>query len=202
MTRRLPSLLLPALLFAFVACDAPAITPSSSTLLPEPGEQVPPTQAVAPRARPVAVAPPAAHAPAADHAPGGARDGEWNGDEISWLDYDAGLARARAEGKPVCLVMHADWCPHCHTYARVFDDPRVVAQARNLVMVRVNVDHAPAVATRYAVDGTYVPRTYFLRPDGTVLERVDARRPQYRYFFDENDPGSILGGMIAALAPG
>jgi len=200
-TRRLPSLLLPALLFALIACDAPAITPSSGTVLPVQDEQPPTTPAVAPRAQPVAVAPAVAHVPTAAHPPG-ARDGEWNGDEISWLDYDAGLARARAEGKPVCLVMHADWCPHCHTYARVFDDARVVAQARNLVMVRVNVDHAPAVATRYAVDGTYVPRTYFLRPDGTVLERVDARRPQFRYFFDENDPGSILGGMIAALAPG
>jgi thiol-disulfide isomerase/thioredoxin len=195
-TRRLPSLLLPALLFAFLACDAPAITPTSGTVLPVPEEQVPQAPPVAPRVQPVAVA------PATAHPPSGARDGEWNGDEITWLDYDAGLARARAEGKPVCLVMHADWCPHCHTYARVFDDPRVVAQARNLVMVRVNVDHAPAVATRYALDGTYVPRTYFLRPDGTVLERVDARRPQYRYFFDENDPSSILGGMIAALAPG
>ena len=162
----------------------------------ESGEEVLPARPIAPRPPPVAVGAGTGHAPSAP------ANGEWNSDEIRWLDYDAGLARARAEGKPICLVMHADWCPHCHTYARVFDDARVVAQSRRLIMVRVNVDQVPAVATRYSVDGTYVPRTYFLRSDGTVLERVDAHRERFRYFFDENDPGSILGGMIAALAAG
>lgn len=197
-TRRLSSLLVPTL-FVLLACDAPAIVPSAGAGQLQPRGDGPRLAAppIAPRAQPVAVAaPPSAHLPAAA---GGA---EWNSDEISWLDYDAGIARARAEGKPVCLVMHADWCPHCRTYSRVFDDPRVVAQARRLVMVRVNVDQVPAVATRFAVDGTYVPRTYFLRSDGTVMEQIDAHRPQFRYFFDENDPGSILGGMVAALAAG
>ena len=176
--RRNPSLVLPALLALF-ACDAPAITPSTAIAAP------PPVAADQPPAP-----------------PRGAAHGEWNSDQIRWLSYDAGLARAHAESKPICLVMHAAWCPHCRTYARVFDDPRVVAQAQRLVMVKVNVDEVPTVAARYAVDGTYVPRTYFLRPDGTVIERIDAHRPQYRFFFDENDPGSILGGMLAALAPG
>jgi thiol:disulfide interchange protein len=175
--RRIPSLFVPALLALF-ACDAPAITPTPDTTAP-----------------PVVAAPPPTPPTAVAH-------GEWNADQIRWLDYDAGLARARAERKPVCLVLHAAWCPHCRTYARVFDDPRVVAQAQRLVMVKVNVDEVPAVAARYAVDGTYVPRTYFLSPDGTILERIDAHRPQYRFFFDESDPGSVLGGMLAALSPG
>lgn len=176
--RRSPSLFLPTLLALF-ACEAPSLTPSPH----------------------VADAPPSAVAPSPTH-PNPTAHGEWNSAQISWLDYDAGLARARAEHKPVCLVMHAAWCPHCRTYARIFDDPRVVAQAQRLVMVRVNVDEAPTIASRYIVDGTYVPRTYFLHPDGTIMERIDAHRPQYRFFFDENDPTSILGGMLAALSPG
>ncbi len=191
--RRLSSLLVPAL-FVLLACDAPAISPSGGAgeLRPADPEVAPP-----PVAQPVPVA-----APQAPPTPSAATGEDWNADEIRWLDFDAGMARARAENKPVCLVLHADWCPHCRTYAHVFDDPRIVAQAQRLVMVRVNVDQVPAVAGRYAVDGTYVPRTYFLKPDGTVLERVDAHRAQYRYFFDEHDPASILGGMLAALAPG
>ncbi|MEI8254113.1 MAG: thioredoxin family protein [Deltaproteobacteria bacterium] len=123
----------------------------------------------------------------------------WNAAQIDWLSYTAGLVRARNEHKPVCLVFHADWCPHCRTYARVFEDPRVVARARDLVMVRVNVDQAPDIAGRYQIDGPYVPRTYFLSADGATLAGIDAHRPQFRYFFDEHDPNSLLAGMDAAL---
>ena len=187
--RPLPLLLVAAL--ALTACDAPAIAP----IAPDPAAQpdtAPRPDLPGPTARPGEAR---AAAPTAE-------DAEWNGDEIRWLDYDTGLARARAEGKPICLVLHAAWCPHCHTYARVFSDPRVVAESRRLVMVRVDVDHHADVASRFALDGTYVPRTYFLRSDGTLLDRIDARRARYRYFFDERDPASILAGMAAALSPG
>jgi protein-disulfide reductase (glutathione) len=183
--RPLPLLLVAAL--ALSACDAPAIAPITADPAAPAAE---PDQPARPgEARPAQPAPTA-------------EDAEWNGDEIRWLDYDTGLARARAEGKPICLVLHAAWCPHCHTYARVFSDPRVVAESRRLVMVRVDVDRHSAVASRFALDGTYVPRTYFLRSDGTILDRIDAHRERYRYFFDESNPASILSGMAAALSPG
>jgi protein-disulfide reductase (glutathione) len=96
--------------------------------------------------------------------------------------------------------MHADWCPHCRNYSHVFEDPRIVARARQMEMVRVNVDHEPDVANRFQLDGTYVPRTYFVAADGTPINEIDAHRPRYRYFYDERDPGSLLAAMDAALA--
>jgi hypothetical protein len=190
--RPLPLLLVAAL--ALPACDAPAITPIAPDPAAQPGSAAQPDTAPRPD-QPARGGEARAAAPTAE-------DAEWNGDEIRWLDYDAGLARARAEGKPICLVLHASWCPHCHTYARIFSDPRVVAESRRLVMVRVDVDRNATVASRFALDGTYVPRTYFLRSDGTVLDQIDAHRPRYRYFFDESNPASLLGGMAAALSPG
>lgn len=124
----------------------------------------------------------------------------WNDAQIDWQPYEGGLARAREERRPVCLVMHADWCPHCLRYSHVFEDPRIVERARDFVMVRIDVDDEPDVARRHELDGRYVPRTYFLAPDGSVLEDVDARRPRFRYFYDENDPGSLLASMEAVLA--
>ena len=186
--RPLPFALAAAL--AFTACDAPAIGPIAPDPAAQPEVPAEPDQPAR-----------AAGAGGVQAAPT-AEDDEWNGDEIRWLDYDTGLARARAEGKPICLVLHAAWCPHCHTYARVFSDPLVVAESRRLVMIRVDVDRAASVAARYALDGTYVPRTYFLKSDGTVLDRIDAHRERYRYFFDERNAASILGGMAAALSPG
>jgi thioredoxin-like negative regulator of GroEL len=100
----------------------------------------------------------------------------------------------------VCVVFYADWCPHCRNFSHVFSDPQVAARARDFVMVRVNVDSEPDVASRYALDGAYVPRTYFLASDGTTLADIDAARPQYRYFYNERDPQPLLAAMTTALA--
>lgn len=124
---------------------------------------------------------------------------EWNTAEIDWQPYEAGLARAKAEHKPVCLVLYADWCPHCKNYSRVFADKRVVERAKSFVMVRVNTTDDDAVSRRYVADGNYVPRTYFLASDGAAATDVHAARDRYLYFYDERDPGSLLDGMSAAL---
>ncbi len=130
----------------------------------------------------------------------GRRRGEtWNAQQIDWQGYEAGLARAKAEHKPVCLVLYTDWCPHCRNYSHVFDDPRVVERAKAFVMVRANADQEADLAGKFAKDGGYVPRTFFLRPDGTLDADVHAPRPKFLYFFDERDPGSLLAGMDESL---
>ena len=137
--------------------------------------------------------------PARAGAPEPSREG-WNRAQIDWISYDAAIARARTEHKPIVLVMHADWCPHCHNYAHVFEDPRIVEQSRHMLMVLLDVDESPQVANRFQIDGGYVPRTYFVGADGNAMADIDAHRPQFRYFFDERNPTSLLGGMQAALA--
>ncbi len=139
-----------------------------------------------------------AAATARPRAPEPSREG-WNVAQIDWVSHDDALRRARLEGRTVCVVMHADWCGHCRNYAHVFEDPRIVDRSERLLMVRVDVDAEPEIASRYAADGGYVPRTYFLAPDGSVLD-IDAHRERYRHFFDEHDPSSLLAGMDAALA--
>jgi hypothetical protein len=80
----------------------------------------------------------------------------------------------------------------------VFHDPRVVAAAEDFVMVRVDRDRAPALSARHAPDGEYIPRTYFLSPDGEHDPSIHAPRDQYLYFFDEHDPVPLLAAMQAA----
>ncbi len=141
---------------------------------------------------------PASVAPDVDQHLGPRADLEWNGGAISWQPLDEGLRRAKAENKPVCLVFHADWCPHCKTYSHVFDDPRVVQKAREFVMILVNADHDMEANKKYAIDGTYLPRTIFLAPDGTMARDIHAARQRYTFFWDERDPASLLGGMDTA----
>jgi thiol-disulfide isomerase/thioredoxin len=122
----------------------------------------------------------------------------WNPTKIDWQKYATGLARARTEKKPVCLVFYTEWCPHCRAYSRVFDDARVVEQSRDFVMIRIDADEEPELNKEYAPDGRYIPRTYFLAPDGTLDASLHAPRPKYRFFYDENDAAQLLGGMTAA----
>lgn len=122
----------------------------------------------------------------------------WNASRIHWVDYKQGVARAKVEHKPVCLVFFATWCPHCKNYSHVFEDPRVVAEAKKFVMVRVDTDQHPELSQRYSLDGSYIPRTYFLTPGGQVAESVRAPRNRFQYFYNERDPASLLGGMHQA----
>lgn len=128
-----------------------------------------------------------------------ATDESWNVAQIDWQPYEAGLGRARAQNKPVCLVLYTSWCPHCRNYSRVFDDPQVVERARSFVMVRANADEEPALAGKFVPDGGYVPRTFFLAPDGTLDPEIHAPRPKFLYFYDERSPASLLDGMGQAL---
>lgn len=125
--------------------------------------------------------------------------GDWNDAGIGWVEFEAGLAKAKADKKPVMLVFFTEWCPHCTTYSKVFHDDKVVAKSKSFVMIRLDKDKNEALSKRFQPDGEYIPRTYFLSPAGELDAELTAGRPQYKYFYDTVDPGSILAGMDRAL---
>ena len=145
----------------------------------------------------VAAMPARSSQPTAPPRPASGGEG-WNRAQIDWQPYEAGLRAAQAQKKPVCLVFSTTWCPHCKNYSHVFEDPRVVARARDFVMIHLDADAEEAIASKYALDGAYIPRTFFLAPDGTVETSIHAPRLQSRYFYDERDPASLLAGMETA----
>ncbi|HYD47837.1 MAG TPA: thioredoxin family protein [Terriglobales bacterium] len=126
--------------------------------------------------------------------------GNWNDTGIAWKGYEAGLAEAKTEGKPVMLVFYTEWCPHCTAYSKVFHDKELVELSGKFVMIRIDKDKEPAISRKYAPDGEYIPRTYFLQSDGTLLANVTEQRPQFKYFYNENDPQAVMRSMKAVLA--
>lgn len=124
---------------------------------------------------------------------------DWNPTGIAWREHQAGLAEARSSGKPVLLVMHAEWCGPCHDYARVFYHPEVVELSRRFVMILVDSDRDPAANQRYATDGTYLPRTYFLDSNGQHRTQLVSEHPRFRYFFNQRDPRVTVSAMRLAL---
>lgn len=152
-------------------------------------------------AAPVATVPGAPAAPATSAAAAPAPTAaahDWNDAGIAWRPYEEGLKEAAAAKKPVLLVFYTEWCPHCRNYQRVFHDPRIVAAAKDFVMVRIDRDRQPEVSARFTPDGEYIPRTYFLTSAGVLDPSLHAVREQYRYFYDEHDPSPLLTAMEAA----
>lgn len=125
--------------------------------------------------------------------------GDWNDKGIDWQPYDKGLALAKKTNKPVCLIFYTEWCPHCTSYSSVFHDPKVIAESKKFVMIRLDKDKNEELSKANAPDGEYIPRTYFLSADGKMNPAIHAPRDKFVYFYDEKAPESILAGMEEAL---
>lgn len=128
-----------------------------------------------------------------------ARGEDWNDANIQWLPYQEGLAAAKKTHRPICLIFYTTWCPHCANYAKVFSDPRVVAKAKSFVMIRLDKDKNRDLSRQYKPDGEYIPRTFFLSSGGVLDESLTEQRTDFKYFYNEHDPASLLAGMDRAL---
>ena len=125
--------------------------------------------------------------------------GDWNDTTIQWQPYEQGLAAAKKDQKPIVLIVFTEWCPHCTNYSKLFHDDKVIAQTKRFVMIRLDKDKNAELSKKFAPDGEYIPRTYFLSSAGTLDADLHAPRAEYKYFYDERDPAQLLAGMDAAL---
>ena len=124
---------------------------------------------------------------------------DWNDVNVQWMSYEDGLAAAKKEHRPICLIFYTTWCPHCANYSKLFKDSKIVEKTKSFVMIRLDKDKNTELSQKYKPDGEYIPRTFFLSADGTLDESLAEQRAQYKYFYSESDPASILAGMDRAL---
>jgi protein-disulfide reductase (glutathione) len=110
------------------------------------------------------------------------------GDAIAWRHLDEGLAEAKAEGRPLMLVVHASWCNQCKALKPVFSDARLAELSERFVMVNADQDQTPAVLG-YAPDGSYIPRVLFLDPtSGRTDEALqNPSRSRHHYYYGPQD---------------
>ncbi len=105
---------------------------------------------------------------------------------IPWMEWGAeAFERARAEGRPVLLSLHAAWCHACHRMdEETWDDPGVAAAvARAVVPVRADADARPDVYARYHLGG--LPTTALLDADGRFVRGATfLTRPALFAFLD------------------
>lgn len=100
--------------------------------------------------------------------------------EIAWLtDYDAALAQARADGKPVVIDFFATWCGPCKMMERdTFTDANVQKRVADFVPLKIDVDRQPEIAQRYGIEG--LPTTMVVDAEGkpvtTAVGYLDPER--------------------------
>jgi len=95
---------------------------------------------------------------------------------VSWIEeHDAGLALAKKDGKPVVLMLYADWCGFCKKlFSETMPDPRIEILKEKFVWVKVNSDKEHKYGNLYGQSG--FPMIVLLNPDGTVAEKIDGFR--------------------------
>lgn len=120
---------------------------------------------------------------AAEAGASGRPDIKW-GTKVDWQTWEEGTQLAAKEGKPICLVVYADWCPKCRTLAPLFQTESMVALSKEVVMILQDADEKPAwLKEKFGATGSYVPRVLFLNPDGSLRTDLTSGNGKYPYFY-------------------
>ncbi|UCC68440.1 MAG: thioredoxin family protein [Armatimonadota bacterium] len=90
---------------------------------------------------------------------------------IAWsYDYQAALALAKEQNKPLMVDVFATWCKPCQMLdEEVFSRPDVAESSQNFVCVKLDGDKNPDLREKLGVTG--YPTVVFLSPDGRALRR-------------------------------
>lgn len=98
--------------------------------------------------------------------------------------YKTALENAKAQGKPLFVMLYADWCPHCNLMKKeVFSDPAVIDfLKKNYVCAWKNVEKPEGIALKDKYNTKSLPTFLFINPsDETLLYALkgELKKPDF-----------------------
>jgi len=122
------------------------------------------------------------------------------GPHYAWIDtLEAAQNKAITQWKPVMLIIHKSWCGACKKLKSLFaNDDEVLEMSENFVMINLGDDKEPA-EEKFKPDGGYIPRIFFLHPDGSLLTDIINKEgnPKFKYYYYSTE--SVLDSMDEVL---
>lgn len=87
------------------------------------------------------------------------------------IPYQQVLETAKKEGKPIFIMLYADWCPHCNQMKKeVFSDPAVISFLnKNYVCTYKNVEKEEGITLKNKFNTKSLPTFLFLDTNETLL---------------------------------
>ena len=92
--------------------------------------------------------------------------------EVAWArSYEAGLARVRAEKKPVMIDLYTDWCGWCKRLDEdVYTNESIAGLSKQFVCIKLNPEKDKKNGKKFKVEG--FPTIIFLNARGAEVNRI------------------------------
>ena len=119
------------------------------------------------------------------------------GETVNWIEYDAAIADT---SRPTLVILHKSWCGACKSLKPKFAQSSEIDQlSEKFSMVNANEENSIHNLASFNIDGSYIPRVFFLNPDGQVLSEMTNTNgnPSYKYF--HHQASTILESMKKVL---
>ena len=122
----------------------------------------------------------------------------YNNGAIFWRENALAFNDARVAAKPIFMLVHAEWCPACKVYSKLFYDQQVVRKLEAFVPVLINADKSD-LAKKYNPDGDYIPRSMILSSDGEIYQDVTGPY-DHKFFLPPKEVPFLLDFLDRGLA--
>ena len=119
------------------------------------------------------------------------------GDQVNWVDYSSALSDS---SRPTMIILHKSWCAACKNLKpKLAENLDFEELSQKFSMVNAGEDNELHNNADLSVDGSYIPRIFFLDPQGQVLDQVynSKGNPSYKYFYFNVD--TVLSSMRQVL---